>query len=79
MKIMAQVLRGLQNGIGRDKRMLVLARILLFMNEEGQAPTLCVCVCIKTKISIYINKGKKKIYNRVLSHSKNLGRFLPDG
>ena len=47
MKIMAQVLRGLQNGIGRDKRMLVLARILLFMNEEGQAPTLCVCVCIK--------------------------------
>ena len=38
MKIMAEVLRGLQNGIGRDKRMLVLARILLFMNEKGQAP-----------------------------------------
>ena len=50
MKIMAEVLRGLQNnGIGRDKRMLVLARILLFMNEEGQAPTLCVCVCVCIK------------------------------
>ena len=55
MKIMAEVLRGLQNGIGRDKRMLVLARILLFMNEEGQASTVCVCIkkenkCVRARV-----------------------------